>query len=240
MSEDLKHLNLILLPQTNIMKHLFLLTILFTFVFSSCHLVSDKRIRGNGTFKTQSRPAGTFSNVDVRSNIDLYIKQDSVRSIRIEADENLLEYIIIKTEGDKLIIEPEDGYKLSGSKKIRVYVSSPVFKKLEASGACDIYGENMITSADAVDIDLSGSSDVKLEVKSPKVEAELSGAGSIELKGETKDLFVHGSGSTDIKCFEMIAENVKVEISGSGDAEVFANAKLDVEISGSGHIDLPL
>ena len=70
--------------------------------------------------------------------------------------------------------------------------------------------------------------DVKLELKAPKIDAELSGAGSIILKGETKDFSVDGSGSTDIKCFELMAENTQVELSGAGDAQVFASVKLDV------------
>lgn len=164
------------------------------------------------------------------------MKQDSSRSVKVEADENLMQYIIVRTDGDKLIIEPKDGYNLSGTKAIKVYVSSPVFKSLDASGACDIVGETKIVSSEKIDIDLAGSSDVNLDLKAPEVEAELSGSGSIELKGETRDLSVSGSGSTDIKCMNLLAENVKVDISGSGDGEVFASVKLDVSVSGSGHI----
>ena len=101
-----------------------------------------------------------------------------------------MQYIEVKMEGDKLVIQTKDGYNLSGSKQIKVYVSSPVFTKLGASGACDIIGENKITSTEPMYIDLSGASDVKLELKAPKVETESSGAGSISLKGETKDFSV--------------------------------------------------
>ena len=37
--------------------------------------------------------------------------------------------------------------------------------------------------------------------------------------------------ATDVKCFELMAENVDVDISGAGDAEVFASVKLDVRCS---------
>ena len=45
--------------------------------------------------------------MDVGGNIDLYVKQDSNRSVRIEADENLMQYIEVKMEGDKLVIQHE-------------------------------------------------------------------------------------------------------------------------------------
>ena len=218
------------------MKVFFVLALFSATIVTSCNFVNGKRIRGNGNIKTESRTSGMFTSVDVSGNIDLYVKQDSAHSIRVEADENLMEYIVIKTEGDKLVIESKDGYNLSGSRDIKVYVSSPLFRRLEASGACDIFGENKITSAEMIDIDLSGASDVKLELKAPKVKAELSGAGSIELKGETKDFSVSGSGSTDIKCMELMAENVDVHITGAGDAEVYASVKLDVSVSGAGNV----
>ena len=198
-------------------------------------MMKDK-VRGNGTIKTENRTAGTFTGVDVGGNFDLYVKQDSTRSVRIEADENLMQYIEVKMDGDKLVVQPKDGYNLSGSKQIKVYVSSPVLNKLEASGACDIIGENKITSTETMYIDLSGASDVKLELKAPKVETTSSGAGSISLKGETKDFSVDGSGSTDINCFELMAENTTVELSGAGDAQVFASVKLDVQVSGAADV----
>jgi Putative auto-transporter adhesin, head GIN domain len=149
------------------MKHFFIL--LIPVVVISCHFVNHDKVRGNGTIKTESRTAGSFTGVDVGGNIDLYVKQDSIRSVRVEADENLMQYIEVKMEGEKLVIQPKEGYNLSGSKAIKVYVSSPVFKTLEASGACDIIGENKITSTEPMHIDLSGASDVKLELKAPKV-----------------------------------------------------------------------
>jgi hypothetical protein len=215
------------------MKRLFLIALLPVSIFTSCHHFMKDKVRGNGTIKTENRTVGSFTGVDVGGNIDLYIKQDSTRSIRIEADENLMQYIEVRMEGDELVIQPKDGYNLSGSKQIKVYVSSPVFKRLEASGACDIIGENKIIAAEDFYIDLSGSCDIKLELKTPKVSAESSGAGSISLKGETKDFSVDGSGSTDINCFELMAENTSVELSGAGDAQVYASVKLDVQVSGA-------
>jgi hypothetical protein len=214
----------------------FLPFLLVAVLAASCHNVFGDKIKGNGNIKTESRTAGIFSSVDVSGSLDVYVRQDSACSVKVEADENLMNYIIVRTEGNLLVIETKDGYNLSGSKHIKVYVSSPVFKRLKASGACDVIGENKITSAEMISIDLSGASDVKLELKTPKVEAELSGAGSAELRGETKDFSVSGSGSSDIKCMELMAENVSIDISGAGDAEVFASVKLDVEVSGAGNV----
>ena len=195
-----------------------------------------KRIHGNGNIKTETRGVSHFSGVDVSGSIDVYVKNDSTSSVKIEADENLLEYIQVINDSDVLRIHTENGFNLDPSRKIKVFVSASALRSLDASGACNIYSENKISSPDIIDIGASGSCDINLEVNTPKVVADLSGACNLELKGETKDFSVEGSGSTGIKTMGLIAENVDVDISGSGDADVYASSKLDVHVSGAGSV----
>lgn len=218
------------------MKRIFILSVFSLIIFSSCRQIFGKRIRGNGHIKTETRTAGSFSNIDVSGAFDVYVRQDSVSSIKVEADENLMEYIEVKAEGNTLNIRPKDNARLKPSKKIKVYVSNPSYKRFEASGACEIISEGNISSPDAITVDLSGSCDVNIDLKTPKVTAELSGSGTITMKGETKEFSVNGSGSTDIKCFDLLSENTTVEISGAGDAQVFASVKLDVHVSGAADV----
>ncbi len=219
------------------MKQLIILSCFCLLVFSSCNNIGGERIRGNGNIKTEDRPAVDFMNVSVNGNIDLYVRQDSFYKVKIEADENLLTYIEIIKEGENLIIRPRKGYNLTGTDDIKVYVSSPHYYQLKASGSCDIIGENNISSPNKLDIELSGSSDVRMDVKAPQVRAALSGSGTIILRGVTKDFSVAGSGSTEIECMDLKSENVSVRISGAGSAEVFASVKLDVNVSGSGSVE---
>ena len=218
------------------MKKLLFWSLIIMIAASGCRQVFGKRIRGNGHIQTETRTASSFNSVDVSGAIDVYVKQDSVSSIKVETDENLLQYIDVQNDNGTLYIHQMKGFWLKPTRSIKVYVSGSNFKRFEASGACDIISENKVTGTEGIDIDLSGASDVKMELKAPKVYAELSGAGTIELKGETKDFTVKGSGSTDIKCFELMAENVSIKISGAGDADVFASVKLDVRVSGAGSV----
>jgi hypothetical protein len=214
-------------------KLIILLYVLPVVAFTSCRGIFGKRVLGDGNIKTETRSVGDFDGVDVSGSIDLYVKQDASRSLRIEADANLLSYLEIYNNGSTLVVRPKNGYNLKPTQDIKVYVSSPVFKSLEASGACDIFSENQITSPETMNIDLSGSCDAKLDVKAPNVSSEISGACKIELKGETKGFSVDGSGSSDVRCFDLLAENVVLSLSGAGDAEVYASSKLEVDVSGA-------
>ena len=215
------------------MKKVLLFSLLIS-LLASCNYIDQKKVKGNGSIKTESRTAANFNGIDVSGGLDVYVRQDSAYSVKVEADENLQEYIIVRTDGDELVIEEKDGYNPSGH--IKIYVSSPNYKTFEASGACSIIGENKITVSNEIKIDLSGASHVDVELKAPKVDAETSGAGTITLKGETKDLFVETSGSGTIRCANLMAENVDVSISGAGNAQVYASVKLDVDVSGAGDV----
>jgi len=218
------------------MRQIFILTIASLFLLSSCREIFAKRIRGNGNITTQNRTAGQFNSIDVSGNINVYARQDSSSSIRVEADENLQQYIETIDEGDVLRIKTEEGFNIRSSRPIKVYVSSAMYKKFEASGACDIFSEGKITSSYDIDFDLSGACNINMDVNAPKISTHMSGAGTIKLKGETKDFKVNGSGSTDIKCSDLLAENVDLDISGAGDAEVYASAKLTGNISGAASV----
>ena len=209
------------------------LLVIASTTFFSCDEVFRERIRGNGISKTESRDVKGFSSVDVSGAMDVYVTQDSVTSVKVEADENLLQYIVTENDNGTLNIYFEYGVNLRPKKAIRVYVSNPVYREFEASGACNYFGETRISSAENIRIHVSGACDATMEVKAPKVKVDLSGAGTISLRGETKDFEVDGSGSTNIKCFDLLAENTKVDMSGAGNAEVFASVSLTGEISGA-------
>src|SRR4030095_8445182 len=177
------------------MRQILIIAAVSLLLFSSCREVFDKRIRGNGNITTQTRSAGDFNGIDVSGSINVYARQDSSPSIRVETDENLQQLIETNEQGGVLHIRERPGFHLRSTRPIKVYVSSRSFKNFEASGACDIFGEGKITSNVNVHFELSGSCDADMDLSAPKISVDMSGAGKIKLKGETKEFRVEGSGS---------------------------------------------
>lgn len=219
------------------MNRLIIASILSSFLLSSCHGFFQEHIHGDGNIKNTTRNVGSFARVDVSGgDIHVIVRHDSVQSVSVEADGNLLEYIETTVEGDKLYIHERDGINVDPTREIKVYVSSPNYKSFEASGNCQVNSANQINAADGLEIDLSGNCQARIDLKSPSVRSDLSGNCYAELRGATKDFKIGGSGNTEIKSMDLMAENVDVDISGSGYAEVFASVKLNISVSGSGDI----
>ncbi len=216
-------------------KTLYLLFIAFLSL-SSCRFLG-KRVKGNGVMKTEERPVGNFKEVQANGDMKLVVIQGDRKPVKLEGDENILPYIEILQNGEQITIQPKNGYSLSPSGDLTVYVTSPSYKSIDVSGSSDIIGQNKITSNETLDLQASGAGDIKVEVDAPKVTAGISGSGSITLRGQTKDVELDLSGAGHAYCFELLAENTKVDISGAGSAQVYASVKLTASVSGAGNIE---
>jgi hypothetical protein len=203
----------------------------------SCRHFFGKRIRGDGNIKTEERSVNNFKEVEVSGAAKVMVSQNDKASVKLEGDANLLQYIEVFQEGDKIYIKDKPGFNLEPSGDLIVYVSAPVFSNISASGACDIIGQSKITNSENLSLHVSGAGDIKMEVDAPRLAAEVSGSGSINLKGQAKDVDLELTGAGHAHCYELMAENTKVDITGAGSAEVYASVKLTADVSGAGNVN---
>jgi len=206
-------------------------------VLGACHNILGKRVRGNGNIKTEDRSVSDFKNVEVDGAAKVLVSQSDHSSVRIECDENLLGYMEVSQQGDRVIIRERHGYHLVPTNDIKVYVSTKVYNQIKVSGAVDIIGQSKISNPEDLALSVSGAGDIKMDVDAPRLTADVSGSGSVDLKGQTKDVDLDLTGAGHAHCYDLLAENTKVDISGAGDAEVFASVKLEATVSGAGNVN---
>jgi Putative auto-transporter adhesin, head GIN domain len=217
------------------MKKLFLFSLIAFVGLTSCRFMG-KRIHGNGNIKTVEKPVSSFTEVEADGDIKLIVIQGDTRPVKIEGDENLLSYIEVSQDGDRVRIQTKEGVNLIPTGNLNVYVSSPVYKSIEVSGSSDIIGQNKITSSEELNLQASGAGDIQMDVDAPKITSGISGSGSIKLRGQTKDLDIDLSGAGHAYCYDLLTENTTVQISGAGSAQVYASVKLKADVSGAGNI----
>lgn len=216
------------------MRNLLFLFLLFS--IASCKHMGGERVKGNGNERTEDRSVGSFTSVSSFGGYDVYLTQGSAYSVKIDADENLLPYIETVVEGDVLQIRTREGYWLDTRRDIKVHISAPSYAKVKTFGSGDIISENKLNNTSAIELELAGSGDIKVDVNAPEVRAELRGSGNINLGGETRSFTGEIRGSGDIRASSLKAENVDIDIAGSGSADVYASVKLNVDVKGSGDV----
>ncbi len=218
------------------MKRIFIFLALTLVVCSSCRWMNYKRIKGNGNIITQDRTVTNAQRIKLSGSYDVEITQGPVTSLKVEADDNILPYILTNQEDGMLVIRSKDHINLSTEHNIKVFITTNKLEQLHLSGSGNIIGMTKFTGGDKLTLRIGGSGDMKLEINTPHIDANISGSGSMTLKGETQDQKIQISGVGDYNADELKSESAVVKIAGSGNVKVFADANLDINIAGVGSV----
>lgn len=207
----------------------------FKHISGSFYHINEERIRGNGIVKQEPRPASPFTDISTSGVYKVVIEQGNTHSIRIDAEENLLPYILTDIEGGELKIHSKRGYNIQPTKEIKVYITLQKVDKLSASGAGGFTSTGKLKS-DRIQLQFSGAADADLDINTDLLKVGISGASNVKLKGNSERAEYGISGAGDIDALDLSTNDVKIGISGTGKANVFAEKKLDVSVSGMGNI----
>jgi hypothetical protein len=201
----------------------------------SAFTIRNERITGNGNIKQEVRSQDPFKSISTSGNYNVYIQQGSKRDIQVEADDNLLPYIVTTVDGNELRINTKKGFDIKPTKTINIYVTVEELAELNSSGSGGFYSKNSL-KGDKVKFSFSGSTIVDMDLNSNALNVRISGSSKVNLKGNIPQTNYGISGSGNIDAFSLRSDNVKVEVSGSGKLDVFADKKLDISVSGMGNI----
>lgn len=208
------------------------LSFLFTFTFfilSGC-IGNINCEKGNGKIIRQDRKISAFNQLEVSGAYTIILKQDSVTSVTVEADENLQSLITTKTERKKLIIENKNS--ICGSKNIKVFVTTPELKSIDISGAVELNTTNNFTGKE-LGLYLSGAAEMEINISVNNLKLVCSGSGKLSMEGKADEVDALLSGASDINAYGLTTKSFKLSSSGAGKANISVSDKLDVEISGA-------
>jgi len=217
-------------------RKLFLYIPLLAFVLAlSSFILQQERVSGNGQVKQENRQAARFENIATSGTFKVYIQQGNTHSIQVEAESNLLPYIETNIHGDDLEVRVKKGYNIRPTKPVNIYVTMEEVHNLAASGSGGFFSRGKLKT-DALKLSVSGSADADLDIDAGKVKVGVSGASNVKLTGTSNEADYGVSGKADIAAFDLLTDDVKIGISGSGNARVYARKTLKVGVSGMGNI----
>jgi len=76
-----------------------------------------------------------------------------------------------------------------------------------------------------------------LELNTPRISVNVTGASNASVKGKTKDFEGSVSGASKIKGYDLLSENASVDASGASHIEIFASVKIEGQASGASSIN---
>lgn len=208
--------------------------LVFVLLGASCRFMG-KRVVGNRNVETEGRSVSSATKIKVMGGMDV-ILDSGATLVRVEAESNILPYIITNVDDGWLEIRMKRNISITTHDPIKVYITTPNVYSVQIGGSGNVTGNKKFYSDKPIKIDIGGSGNVSLQVHAPKVDANIGGSGNIEVSGETRDVDVSIGGSGNFRGEDLKAENAKVKIAGQGDVTVFADVNLQANIVGHGDI----
>jgi hypothetical protein len=203
----------------------------------ACQVGGLTGVRGSGNIVEEDRAVSGFTGVALAGIGELTIEVGERESLRIEAEDNLMQYFETEVRNGVLEIGVQDGVNLNPRRPVRFYLTVKELDTIVLSGSGDIKAPDL--EAERFSVTISGSGDVEMgDLSADMLNVTISGSGNLDIFGgqiEEQDITISGSG--EYQAGDLSSESVEITISGSGNATVWATDSLDVRISGSGSVN---
>ena len=175
----------------------------------------EDRIEGSGQFETKTYDLEGFDSIRIDGVFEIDVRVGDDFAVEVEAEDNLLEYIIVEVRRGELLLDIEDDVDIETDEKFRVQIGMPALVEIDGNGVYDL-------TATGLDNEMT--------------QIYTEGVGSIRLEGRTRKLRVEceGVGNADLR--DLVAQEADVRVEGVGDVHVFVEQDLRARVSGLGEI----
>lgn len=203
------------------------------------NMIEPESVEGNGNVVTIEKTINSYLvHLEVKDNFETELVPSATPFLKVTADENLQEYVMTSINGEELTIKTSNGFRIEptiGKVKLTIGIGQGL-KQVQCNNRGRLYSDSLLIIND-LQVGLSGSTSVDLNIESQNVQINSSGNSEIKLSGKSENLNASFSGSGRLFSTALQAENVSIHISGWADAKVNANQSLNAHVSGSGKIN---
>lgn len=222
--------------KTPFMKRIFILLMVLAAALPALSQI-EKNLVHDGNAEVRNLKG--YTTVDVSGAIDLYLSQGTEDAVAVSAGSaEIIGRIRTEMRGNTLRIYFDGkglNWKKWGNHKMKAYVTFKQLSSIEASGACNVKVSGKIKQ-DLLKIEMSGASDFKGDVEIGDLKLEASGASRITVNGSVKMMGINANGASDIRGYDISAEQCKVDASGASVVRVTVNKELNATASGASAI----
>jgi hypothetical protein len=197
----------------------------------------NEKIEGNGKMVTKNISVKSFNNLKASGVFELHLVQGETESVKVEADENLHALFIIKNEGNDLVIEMDKkkNLNLKSKNRLKVYVNFKNLQSINLSTVGNVKSDKLMRFNDlTLQCNSVGNIDLRLNANTLKINNN--SVGNVSLSGEAKTAVIKSSGVGSLEANGLIVQDMDIENSGVGSAEVNVVRELKVKDSFLGKV----
>jgi Putative auto-transporter adhesin, head GIN domain len=215
-----------------------LLTAVAVLPIASCAFPGSMVVNGSGRPATQDFDVKAFTTVEAHGAFDVQISRADKCAVSVTTDDNLMEFVNVTEDGDKLILSMDQGGKPLGVRPkvgLKALVTLPQLDGVTLHGACTASAEG-IEHVKTFQVTAGGASKFTGDISADKVDVTADGASTVTLRGAAKSGVVQASGASSLHLADLNLARANVRLSGASSGTVNAKDKLDYDVSGASHL----
>ncbi|MCX2681440.1 DUF2807 domain-containing protein [Galbibacter sp. EGI 63066] len=211
------------------------IALVISIFLTSCQFdINLSGVKGNGNVVTHQREVDqTFSAIKATEGLDVFVSQGPKTTIKVEADENVIDLIRTQVSNGELHIDCEDPI---GNATKKVYVTIPEITALKSSSGAELSSIGTI-KGDAITLDASSGSELDVEIQAKDINSESSSGAEIVVYGVANFLEARASSGAEIEAEKLETNSVKAKASSGGRISVHAKEKISISTSSGGDVD---
>ena len=198
--------------------------------FSTMAQKNDKyddkdRIEGSGNVITKEITVKSFDELNASGIFNLQLSQGDKESVKIEADDNLMDLFTVENEGSTLKISMKKNSNFNSKKHLKVYVTFKTLKSMELSMVGGTSSDEKLKFAD-LKLKNQSVGSVSLNMTLQTLNLENQSVGSVKLEGSAENAVVKSNSVGSINAGNFIVQKMDIENNGVGSATVNAEKEL--------------
>jgi hypothetical protein len=207
------------------------------FILSLVALLGINAAVAGNNDESEVRKVKNFNAIKVSTGIDLYLKMGDTESVKIVADDEIIDNIITEVKDGTLRIYMKKGnwFNWGGNKTRKAYVSVKELNAINASSGSDVKSENTL-EGESLKVRVSSGSDVEIDVFYKNVWLDTSSGSDAKLSGRVKTFEAEASSGSDIKAHNLESKICKIRASSGSDATVNVSDELYAKASSGADI----
>lgn len=174
-----------------------------------------------------------FSSVDMNGLLDVHIEKGDNYAVEMNGSDAVKRLYELSVDGETLVLRLKKDRgafwkrNFSDESKIRISITMPSLRKLEAKGAGEVKFRGF--EEEEVDIELLGAVEAEGQLNARTINVDMTGATQLELNGKGNFMEADITGACEMKAYNYEVKSAVVEARGASTAKVYVTESLEMK-----------
>lgn len=180
-----------------------------------------------------------FTAIESSVVANIVITQSDVISVTAEGDEERLNHLIVRMDGDRLIFDVDKRLKKRFGRtpgKLTIHISTPTLTEIDSRGVGDLNIEGTFITPELFILSKGVGNLTANNLESEFMKIQSDGVGNTQVGGKANRVEINSKGVGNVSAQNLTARETKVVSKGIGNVTCHASEALTLDVDGVGNV----